>query len=241
MNRRIAIPVVAAALVALAGSASAQVGGVSASPELTAPLNTGVSPSPLSSPSMGRSLSIAPTGIPMGGTELRTPGESPVMPGLPVNMNAHMLRDNASQGTSVGPAGIPLGAAGLPILGVSPPAAVGVGSLTIAAGGSEACSVTGASGSTALFSGGGMTGTTGVTGPSGSSGIPCPGAISSQESLSAERSGSVFYRATTKSGGIAMGATELQNSGLTRAPASAFSATTPLATSPLSSRSPFQQ
>jgi hypothetical protein len=219
-------------LAASPSAALAQVSGVTPPSVTTEPPGTPRT-SGLPSPTSQRSV-IGPAGIPLGATELHTPGESPVMPGLPLNMTAHLLPNNASQGTSVGPAGIPLGATALGNLGVSPPAPVGVGSLTLMPGGSEACSISGASSSTPLFDGGGLSGTTGSLGASGSA---CPtSSMTTSESLATERSGAVLYRPTGPSGrsaGIAMGATELQNSGLSPAPASGFSSTTPLATTPL--------
>jgi hypothetical protein len=226
-------------LAASTSAASAQVNGV-APPSVTSQPPGTIQPPGLPSPmSTSQRSAIGPAGVPLGAMELHTPGESPVMPGLPLNMRAHLLQNNASQGSSIGPAGIPLGASAIGNIGLSPPAPVGPGSLTLAPGGSEACSISGASGSAAPFDGGGLSG---MTGSSGTTGLTCPGSSkTSQESLSAERSGAVLYRPTGPSGrsaGIALGATELQNSGLSPAPASGFSSTTPLSATPLAAPFP---
>ncbi len=209
-----------------ASAAPAQVSGTAASPAGFG-LPGAVLPLGLPSPmAAGQRSMTASAGIPLGAMELHTPGETPLMPGLPLNMNAHLLSNNASQGTSVGPAGIPLGASALGNLGVSPPAPVGVASLTLLPGGSEACPVTSA-GSSPLFDGNASLGMTGSGGATGT----CPGASmgASQLSLASQRSGAVRYRPLGRSAGIAMGASELQNPGLSRAPAGSLSLTTPLA------------
>ena len=225
MYAKIAIAGVAAFLAALPDPASAQVNGVTPLSVTAEPLSN-KQPLGLPSPMPGGQRSmIGPAGIPLGATGLHTPGESPLMPGLPLNMTAHLLPNNASQGSSVGPARIPLGATELGNLGVSPPARVGAASLTLVPGGSEACAILGTSSSTPLFDGGGLPGSGGTFGGA------CPASSTGTlGSLFSERSGAVRYPPSGGSAGIAMGADELQNPGLSPAQAGSLSLTTPLAT-----------
>jgi hypothetical protein len=184
---RFAVATTAAVLLGC-GSAYAQVGGMSISPGpslgMTSPLG------------VGPGSPVAPARIPMGATELASPGVSPMISGT------SPMAPSTSSGTTCGGIG-----------GSLPQASFGVGASSAGASSGMGSSTTGGSGTaTALFDGGGMAGSaSGACAASASGSLAGPAAMAS----SPTGIGSVSSVGRV---GIPMGSTELGVGGLSPLP-----------------------
>jgi hypothetical protein len=182
MMTRFTIAAVAAAALLGCGSAVAQVGGMNISP--------GTSPLGMTSPlGIGPGSPVGPAGVPLGATELASPGVSPSMSGTGV------IAQCAGIGGSI------------------PQTSFGMGSSSVGTTSGMGSSMTGTStagtsGSTSTFDGGGITGTTsGACATTGGSSLAGPAASAS--SPTGMGSGSSASRI-----GIPLGSTELGAGGL---------------------------
>jgi hypothetical protein len=178
----------------------AQVGGMSLSPE----------PSPLGMTSplgIGPGSPVAPTGIPLGATELASPGLSPAAPGTsPLGPTTGSMTPCSGIGGSM------------------PQTSDGMGSLSAGTASGMGTSTAGISGSTAVFDGGGIAGTA-------SSGCPANGS-NSLAGPAASASSPTGMGSLSSAGrvGIPLGSTELGAGGLSPTPGSL----TPNPSAPLS-------
>jgi hypothetical protein len=180
------------------GCAAAQVGGMSVSP----------GPSPLgmtSSLGMGPGTPSAPAGIPLGATQLASPGVSPMTSGA------------SPMGPTTGSVTMCSG-----IGGSMPQTSFGMGGSSMTGTSSGAATSTaGMSGSTSVFDGGGMAGTaSGTCAAIGSSSLAGPAA-------SASSGGGMGSGSSVGRVGIPLGSTELGSGGLS--PPSVALTTNPLA------------
>jgi hypothetical protein len=164
------------------GSVFAQVAMGTATPPLgiTSPLG------------IGPGAPVAPTGIPLGGFELSSPGVSPATAG------ASSMGLTAGQTACIG------------IGGSIPEASFGAASSTAATSVGTATSTSGTSASTTLFDGGGTAGTASGTCATGSTAASNPAASASSPNVAA--------RSTVGRVGIPLGATELGAGGLSPPP-----------------------
>ena len=174
------------AVLLASGSVSAQIGGIgpSGSPlGMTSPLGIGPAPA------------VARTGIPMGATELSTPGVSPMTSGTsPLGAAPGNITTCSSIGGSL------------------PQVSSGMGGSTPGISSSSAMSATGMPGSSALFDGGGTMGNASGT-CMGVAGGSTAGAASSASSPTGMGLGSPVARV-----GIPLGSTELGVGGLSPPP-----------------------
>jgi hypothetical protein len=168
------------------GSASAQIGGIAPSGSalgMTSPLGIGPAPA------------VPRTGIPMGATELSTPGVSPMTSGTsPVGAAPGNITTCSSIGGSL------------------PQASSGMGGSIPGISSSSAMSATGAPGSSALFDGGGTMGNASGT-CMGAAGGSTAGPASSASSPTGMGLGSPVGRV-----GVPLGSTELGVGGLSPPP-----------------------
>ena len=178
----------AAAVLLGCGSAFAQVGGTSISPE----------PSPLGMTSplgMGAGSPVAPTGIPLGAMELASPGLSPAAPGA--------SPPGPTTGSTTPCSGIG---------GSMPQTSDGMGTSTAGTGSGMGTSTAGISGSTSVFDGGGIAGTAPGACPAiGGNALAGPAASAS----SPTRMGST---SSVSRVGIPLGSTQLGAGGLSPPP-----------------------
>ena len=176
------------AAVLASGSAAAQVGGIGTSPlgsplGMTSPLGIGPAPA------------VPRTGIPMGATELSSPGVSPMTFGAsPLGPAPGNITSCSSIGGSI------------------PQASSGMASSMPGTSFNSGMSATGSSGSTTIFDGGGMTGNASGTCTTTAS-SPTAGPSSSASSPTGMGLGSQVGRV-----GIPLGSTELGVGGLSPPP-----------------------
>lgn len=198
----------AAAVLLGCGSAFAQVGGTSTSSE----------PSPLGMTSplgIGAGSPVAPTGIPLGATELASPGLSSAAPGTsPLGLTTRSTTPCSGIGGSMPQTSDGMGSS-------SAGTGSGIGTSSAGTGSGMGTSTAGISGSTAVFDGGGIAGTAAGDCPAvGSNALAGPAASAS--SPTGTGSTSSVGRA-----GIPLGSTQLGAGGLSPPPDSTLGSTAP--------------